>query len=158
MGLCAMNPLSAQKFGYVKTQELVELIPDVKEANSNIETFQTQLQKRGQEMLKALQTKYQNLQKQEAQGEISPKTLEIEVGKLKGEEAEILKFEQESQQKIMKKSEDLLKPIRDRIQKAIDDVADENKYDYVFDYSTGFLLYAEKATDVTSKVKAKLGL
>ena len=99
MGLCAMNPLSAQKFGYVKTQELVELIPDVKEANSNIETFQTQLQKRGQEMLKTLQTKYQNLQKQEAQGEISPKTLEIEVGKLKGEEAEILKFEQESQQK-----------------------------------------------------------
>ena len=58
----------------------------------------------------------------------------------------------------MKKSEDLLKPIRDRIQKAIDDVADENKYDYVFDYSTGFLLYAEKVTDVTSKVKAKLGL
>lgn len=148
----------AQKFGYVDTQEIIQLIPEVKEANSNIETFKTQLQKKGQEMLQALQTKYQDLERREAQGEISPKLLETEVAKLKEEENSILLFEQESQQKILEKSESLLAPIRDRIQKAIDDVANENGFDYIFDYSTGFVLYADDATNVGAMVKAKLGI
>jgi len=70
----------------------------------------------------------------------------------------IAQFEQESQQRIMEKSEELLKPIRDRVQKAIDDVAKENSYSYVFDASLGFILYADESTDASSKVKAKLGL
>lgn len=148
----------AQKFAYVDTQEIIQLIPEVKEANSNIETFKTQLQKKGQEMLQALQAKYQDLERREAQGEISPKQLETEVAKLKEEENSILVFEQESQQKILDKSESLLAPIRDRIQKAIDDVANENGFDYIFDYSTGFVLYADDATNVGAMVKAKLGI
>ncbi len=158
---CSMSistNLLAQNFGYVDSQEIIELIPEVKEANSNIETFKTQLQKRGQEMLKALQAKYQDLERREGQGEIAPKQLEIEVQKLKTEENQILAFEQESQQKIVKKSEDLLSPIRDRIQNAINDVAAENAYDYVFDYSTGFVLYANQSTNINNLVKAKLGL
>lgn len=150
--------LSAQKFGYIDTQSIIQLMPTVKEANSNIETYKTQLQKRGQEMVKALQTKYQELERQQAQGEIAPKELEIAAQNLKAEENKILTFEQESQQKIVNKSEELLKPIRDKIQKAIDEVADENGYTYIFDFSTGFLLYADESVNVDSLVKKKLGL
>ena len=150
--------LSAQKFGYVDTQDIIQQIPEVKEANSNIETFSAQLQKKGQDMLQALQRKYQDLERREAQGEISPKVLEEEVAKLKQEENQILIFEQESQQKIVKKSEDLLTPIRDKIQQAINDVAAENSFDYIFDFSTGFVLYADDATNVSDLVKAKLGM
>jgi len=138
--------LSAQNFGYVDTQKIINLIPEVKEANSNIETFRNQLQKRGQEMMQALQQKYQDLEKREAQGEISPKQLDAEVLKLKEEENKILLFEQDSQQKIVKKSEDLLTPIRDNIQKAINEVASEKSFDYIFDFSTGFVLYAVDAS------------
>lgn len=150
--------LSAQKFGYVDTQEIIQLMPTVKEANSNIETYKAQLQKRGQEMVKTLQTKYQELERQQAQGEIAPKELEVAAQNLKTEENKILVFEQESQQKIVKKSEELLKPIRDKIQKAIDDVASEQGYTYIFDFSTGFLLYADQAVNVGPSVKQKLGL
>ena len=150
--------LSAQKFGYVDTQDIIQQIPEVKEANSNIETFSAQLQKKGQDMLQALQRKYQDLERREAQGEISPKVLEEEVAKLKQEENQILIFEQDSQQKIVKKSEDLLTPIRDKIQQAINDVAAENSFDYIFDFSTGFVLYADDATNVSDLVKAKLGM
>lgn len=150
--------LQAQKFGYINTQELISQIPEVKEANSNIETFRTQLQKKGQDMLKALQTEYQELEKKQAQGDISPKQLDVEVNRLKEEENKLLVFEQESQQKIIQKSETLLKPLRDKIQKAIDDVASEHNYDYIFDYSTGFVLYAEDSTNVMHLVKAKIGL
>jgi len=148
--------LSAQNFGYVNTTELVNDIPEFKEANANIETFAAQLQKKGQDMLKALQTKYQEVQRKQEQGEISPKQLEIEGAKLKEEETKILEFEQTSSTKIQEKSEALLKPIRDKIKAAIDAVAAEKGFDYVFDYSTGFVLYANESADISEAVKAKL--
>lgn len=150
--------IHAQKFGYVNTQDLVQAIPEVKEANANIETFRTQLQKRGQEMLKTLQKKYADLQQKQERGEIAPLELEQQGKKLKEEEQQLMTFEQESQQKIVSKSETLLKPLREKIQNAIDAVASENGFDYIFDYSTGFVLYADQSTDVSSLVKAKLSM
>lgn len=152
-----MPNADAQKFGYINSQELMQDIPEVKEANANIETFRTQLQRKGQDKVKALQAKYQELQVKQEKGEIAPKLLEAEAQKLKEEEQSLLVFEQESQQKIMKKSEDLLKPLMDKINAALKDVASENNYDYIFDYSTGFVLFADKSTDVSQLVKAKLG-
>ncbi len=158
LSIITFSELGAQKFGYINTQVLIQEIPEVKEANSNIETFRTQLQKKGQEMLKALQNKYADLENRQAQGDISPKQLEVEGAKLKEEEASILAFEQDSQQKILKKSEDLLSPLRTKILTAIDDVASENGFDYIFDYSSGFVLFADENSDVSNLVKAKLGL
>lgn len=154
----AATGLQAQKFGYINTQALITDIPEVKEANANLETYKTQLQKKGQAMIQSLQTKYQDLERKQAQGEIAPKQLEAEAAKLKEEEAKIGEFEQTSQQQIVAKSEQLLKPLRDRIQKAIDDVAVEQGFQYIFDASLGIILYADESTDVSAAVKAKLGL
>ena len=52
----------------------------------------------------------------------------------------------------------MLKPIRDRIQGAIDDVAKENGFTYIFDKSMGIILYADDSADVSAQVKAKLGM
>ncbi len=149
---------SAQKFGYINTQELISQVPSVKEANSNIETYRKQLQGKYENMIKSLQTKYQGLEQKQASGDISPKQLEAEALKLKEEEKKIAEFEQSSQQKIVEKSELLLKPLRDQIQKAIDDVASENGFDYIFDASLGLILYADDTADVSTLVKTKLGL
>ena len=75
--------VQAQKFGYINSQELISSMPEVKEANSEIETLTKQLQKKGQDMLQAFQTKYQDLQTKQANGEIAPKQLELEAAKLK---------------------------------------------------------------------------
>ncbi len=150
--------LNAQKFGYINSQELIEQIPEVKEATSNLETYQNQLAKQGQDMLAKLQAKYQELERKQANGEISPKQLETEAAKLKEEETQLMAFEQSSQQKLLEKNNTLLAPIRDKIQAAIDDVAAENGFTFIFDYSTGFVLYADASTDVSGLVKAKLGL
>lgn len=156
--LFATLSLSAQNFGYVNTQELIQSIPEVKEANSNIETFRNQLQKKGQDMIKNLQTKYAGLEQKRERGELSPKQIETEAEKLRAEEQQIMTFEQESQQQILKKSEDLLQPLRNKIQTAIDQVASENGYTYIFDYSTGFVLYGDQSADVSNLVRAKLGM
>ena len=59
---------------------------------------------------------------------------------------------------MYEKSETLLKPIRDKIQAAIDEVAKENGYTYIFDRSVGIILYAEDSTDISGLVRAKLGM
>lgn len=156
--LMGISSLSAQKFGYINTAELIQSIPEVKEANSNIETFRNQLQKKGQDMIKGFQAKYADLERKRERGELSPKQLEEEAMKLGEEEQQIRQFDQDSQQKIVKKSEDLLQPLRNKIQVAIDQVAAEEGFAYIFDYSTGFVLYADQSTDVSTLVKAKLGM
>ena len=150
--------LSAQKFGYINSQELIGQIPQVKEANAELETIKKQYEKQGQDKVTSLQTKYQALERKQAQGEISPKQLEVEAQALKQEELEIAKFQQDIQQKLYEKSESLLKPIRDKIQAAIDDVAKENGYDYIFDRSMGIILFADESTNISAQVKAKLGM
>ena len=147
-----------QKFAYINTQEILSNLPEVQQANSNIEAFRNQLISLGQQKLEALQKKYKDLEAKQSRGELSPVQLDQEAKKLKVEEEQLTKFDQESQQKIMKKSEELLKPIRDKVQKAIDDVAKENGYEFIFDASMGFILYADDSTNISDKVKAKLGI
>jgi outer membrane protein len=149
---------SAQKFGYVNTQDLLGELPEVKEAESTLETFKTQLEKQYQQRIKTLQTKYQELQRQQDNGELSPKQLEIEAAKLKEQEAALGQFNQDSQKKIMDKTNTLLGPIQEKIRVAIKQVADEGGYAYIFDYSLGVILYADESTDVGQLVKAKLNM
>lgn len=148
----------AQKFGFINSQELISQLPEVKEANSKIETLKKQLQKKGEEMISALRAKYENVQKRQADGLLSPKEAQDEGAKLQAEEQNLGQFEQTSQETIYKKSEALLAPIQEKINNAIKEVAAENGYTYIFDSSLGLVLYADPGTDVSTLVKAKLGL
>ncbi len=150
--------INAQKFGYINSQQLIQQIPQVKEANAELETIKKQYEKQGQDKVAALQTKYAALERKQAQGEISPKQLEVEAQTLEQEKLEIAKFQQDIQQKLIEKSEALLSPLRDKIDAAIKAVAAENGYTYIFDESMGILLYADKSTNVSDLVKAKLNL
>ena len=152
------NITFGQKFAYINSQAILGNLPEVKQANANIETFRNQLISLGQKKLEAIQKKYQDLDQKQKKGLLSPKQIEVEAQKLKVDEEKLNKFDQESQQRIMEKSEELLKPIRDKVQKAIDAVATENGYEFIFDASMGFILYADKNTDISDKVKAKLGI
>ena len=146
--------ISAQKLGYVNTEIVIAELPEVKEANTNIETLRTQLMKKGQDMIKELQTKYQELQAK--QNEISPLLYNQELEALKTKEGEIQAFEQDSQVKLQKKSEELLKPIQDKVNAAIKAVATENGYAYIIDLAAGNILYADETVDVSTLVAAKL--
>ncbi|MBK7224199.1 MAG: OmpH family outer membrane protein [Saprospiraceae bacterium] len=150
--------LSAQKFGYINSQTLLSELPEVKAADAEIQALQTQLEKKGQMMVQELETKYKELQKREASGEISPKALEDEASKLKLQEAELGKFEQEMQKQVLAKRQEKLQPVIDKVNNAIKMVATDNQFTYIFDSSAGILLYAQESMDVTSLVKSKLGI
>ncbi len=158
LGIIISTVSFSQKFGYCNSGALLMQIPEVKAADSDLQAFQTQLTKKGQEMVKALQDKAAELDRKEKQGTISPKDMETQSAKLKEEQAGIADYEQEVYKKLAEKREELFKPILDRVNKAMADVAKENQFMFVFDQNAQVLLYADESLDVTKLVKVKLGI
>jgi len=72
----------------------------------------------------------------------------------------ILTFEQTAEQSIQMKQAELFEPILLKIENAINDVAKEKGYTYIFDRVglQGGLVFADDSYDITSLVKAKLNL
>lgn len=153
---CLATSIQAQKFGFVNSAEILASMPDVKQAEANLEALQKQLRKRGQGMVEKLQSDYTVVQQKVERGELSPKQQEDEAKKLKERELEIAKFEQDMVKQIQDKRNELLKPIYDKVNTAIADVAKDGGYQFIFDQ--GVLLYFENSQDVSAKVKAKLGM
>lgn len=156
--LATAGTAMAQKFGYCNSLALLTEIPEVKQADSDLQAFQTQLTKKGQEMVKELQNKAAELQRKEEQGLISPKDLETQSLKLKEEEEKIAKYEQEVYAKLTQKREELYKPLLEKVNNAMKDVATENGFTMVFDLSSNMVLYGDPSLDVTTLVKTKLGI
>jgi outer membrane protein len=158
---CMMSlSATAQKFGYVDSGMILEGLPQVKEAESNLEALGKQLQAKGQKMMEDFQIKYQDLEKRVREGDITPKEQETQVAALKEEETKIMQYEQDMQAQLAAKRDELLAPILEQVRTAIKDVAKEGGYSYVFDGSpgVGVLLYADETTNLTDMVKKKLGV
>jgi len=146
----------AQKFGYVNSDAVLAAMPQVKQAEANLDALQKQLQKKGQNMVEELQQDYMKIQQQIEQGELSPKQQEEEAKKLEDRQKEIADFEQDMMSQVQEKRQELLEPILENVNQAIQDVAKEEGFQFVFDST--ILLYAEDSQNLTNKVKAKLGL
>ncbi len=148
----------SQKFGYCNSSALLSNIPEVKQADSELKSFQSQLQKKGQEMVKALQDKGEDLQRKEQQGTISPKDMSTQKAKLEEEQGKISEYEKEVYDKLAEKRDALFSPILERVNKAMADVAKEQGYMFVFDTNSNAVLYGHESLDVTDLVKAKLNI
>jgi outer membrane protein len=160
LGFALSLSAQAQKFGYVDSGSILETMPKVKEAESNLEALGKQLQAKGEKMMQDFQLKYQDLQKKVQGGEITPKDQQTQAAVLEEERNKILQFEQDMQTQLAEKRESLLSPILEEVRAAIQTVAKENSYTYIFDGSpgVGVILYADETTNVTKQVKTKLGI
>lgn len=153
---CVTVSVQAQKFGYINSTAILAEMPDVKQADAQLEALQKQLQKKGQGMVEKFQQDYVAVQQKVERGELSPKQQEEEAKKLETAQTDIQKFEQEMVDQLQKKRAELMNPILEKVNNAIQEVAKEGGYQYVFD--EGVLLYKEASMDITAMVKAKLGI
>lgn len=153
-----ISGINAQKFGYLNSQVLMAELPEVKQADATLQALQSQLEKKGQLMVQELESKYKDLQRREQSGEISPKALDEEAKKLKEQEGELAKYEQDVQKQLLSRRQELLQPVIDKLNNAIKQVATEGQFTYIFDSSAGILLYAQESLDVTTQVRTKLGI
>lgn len=147
----------AQKFAYVNSSSLLNEMPEVKQAESELDVLKTQLQKKYELQVKAFQTKVQDFQRKQQSGEMSPKAIQDEEAKLTQEQDTIVAQEQQIQEQLVAKRNELLKPIFDKVQSIINELAKTNGFLMVFDASPT-VLFVDPSVDITAQVKTKLGL
>lgn len=146
----------APKFGYVNSQELLQVMPEITKAEADLKVFAKTYQDQLETMSKEFEKKVQ-----EYQGGAKTMTdavKEVKEKELQDLQARIESTNQSAQQKVAQKKEDLYKPILEKADKAIKDVAKEKGYDYVFDASGGILLFAKESDNILTLVKTKLGI
>jgi outer membrane protein len=154
--IMAAPAFAQQKFGHIDSAALLEIMPEKAKAEKELEAFAAEFQSALEAMAKEYETKVAAFQQAE-QGMI--KTVrDTKVREISDLERRIQEFQQQAQEEIGKKEQEVLTPIIDKARKAIDEVAVEKGYTYVFDDSLGVLLYAKDSEDVMADVKAKLGL
>lgn len=145
----ATTTTNAQKFGFVNSQEILGEMPEVKQAEANLEALQQQLQKRLQASIEQLQTDYVDIQRKVEQGELSPRQQEVEAQTLQERQQKLAGEEQDMVNQIQAKREELLEPIYARVNEAIAEVAKENEFTFIFDQAV--LLYYEDSQGETRK-------
>jgi outer membrane protein len=149
---------SQQKIGYVDSKVILETLQDARDAQTNLDNLMQkwQVELAGfNDSLMFLKDDYEkkkliltdNVRKQKEE-------------EIKAQEKKITDFKQqkfgESGEYFQKQTE-LMKPVQDRVFKAIQDVAKEGGYDFVIDRSTQLmLLYMNDKYDLTQKVIRKL--
>ncbi len=155
LGLNA-NVNAQTKFGHIDTGELLRQMPGRQAAQQELEKFARELETTFTALQREFQTKYTDfLENQQNLSQLIKQTRERELVSL---QERIQEFQESAQQEIANKENQLLSPIIQSARTAIQEVARENGYNYVFDTSSGILLHSEPSDNLMVKVKAKLGL
>ncbi|MBP5573245.1 MAG: OmpH family outer membrane protein [Bacteroidales bacterium] len=160
VALFAMSGIaSAQtvKLAHVNTSEVMNVMPERTKAEKNLETYYNELQ----EQLKTMYTEYQNkLQDYQSNAEtMSNLVKQSKEKELVDLESRITAFQANAENEFEAKRAELLAPLLEKIQNAINAVGKEKGYTYIIDVATGATVYiGTDAVDVTKDVKAKLGI
>ena len=161
LSLMLLLPLSmvAQeiKIAVVKYSEIFSIMPETtaveNELNALVERYKAELQTLENDFIRK-QSDFTN-QRDSLTDNI--KTMRIQ--EIQDLQTRMENLSQMAQQDLEKKQMDLYAPINEKIQKAIDEVGDENNYTMVFIKNPNIVPYVGKtAIDITEQVKAKLGI
>ncbi len=159
LALTTLAPASAQqtiKLGHIDRQQLMLALPERGAAEKRMQDFAKTLDDR----LKAMGAEYEaKVAAAQARAEAMTQTeKESAVSEIQELEGRIKAAQEKAQEDLAKQEEELLRPMVDKANTAINEVAATNNFTYIFDTSTGFVLYFDKGEDIMPLVKAKLGI
>ncbi len=148
---------NAQKFGHLNSAELLAETPAWKSAEQQVADLQKNLESQYNSKLENYQTEITSLQKRYEAGNISQAELEGEQQRIMELEKSIAQFELDAQQQVLKKEQEVLTPLLENAKRAIEQVATENGFSYIFDTSvSSAVVFAQDTEDIKALVKAKL--
>lgn len=152
----AIPTMAQQKFGHIDSAALLELMPEKAKAEKDLETFASPFNEELQKMATELETKM--VEFESTQEGMTKLVRQTKVTEIQDMQTRIQQFQENAQQEIATKEQEVLGPIVEKARKAIDDVAVDKGYSYVFDSSLGVLLYMKDSDDIMAEVKVKLGI
>lgn len=154
--MLASNAVQAQGVAHIDSEQLLMAMPETKAMEDELKKVQQTYADEYNAQATALQAKLKKYDA-EAPTQTDAKNEERRV-EVEGLKNKIQKYAQTADQEIQKKRFDLLKPIVEKAQKAVSDVATEKGIKYVLDSSPGKGLIVFEGEDLMPAVKAKLGI
>ncbi len=158
MLVAPMSLLAQQKFGYVNSAEIIQLMPEFEKAQKELQELEkmytdefnamrTELEKKG--------TEFEKLQQDAAPENILKRRYE----ELMQLDERLRQYSQEVTANLQQAEQEKMVSIQKALRDALDTVGNENGYVCIFDLSGG-IPYISKTLceDLTAKVKAKLGI
>ena len=155
--ICGFTTANAQaKFGHVNTQEIMQALPDVTKAQSELKALAEQYDADLKSMNEELQKKADAFDKEQA-------TLPENIKQRRQQELQdmyqkIQQSYQDNQQALAKAQQEKMQPIQQKVMDAISAVGKEGGYIYIMEMGSQLYISSTLSTDVTAAVKTKLGL
>ncbi len=155
--LAAKSTSTKSKVGYINTNELWALMPEKKAADEKLKAMESEMIAFVQKEQKSFQEGVVAFQKDSANMSELVKNQTLQ--KLIQQKESLQTLPEDANKELTNKQEELYKPIREKMQKAVDEVAKENGYDYVLDAAFGNIIFTKNEEDnILPLVKVKLGL
>ena len=157
--LLLIAPMSvfAQKFGHLKSADVLTVMPEFTKAQTDIQAMQKQYEDEMKRATDELTKKYTEYQQEQAN---LPKNIQERRQKELQEMAQRQEeFQQEAYQSMQKAQQDAMAPIYKKLDEAIQAVGKTEGVVYIFDLArTPIPFVGAQSVDVTAKVKTQLGI
>lgn len=154
--VCSFNSFAQDKFGYLNTAEILQVMPERVEAQKKIDAETTKLETELNKMRDELNKKFTSFQQEQDTLSESIKVMRMkEINEL---DQRTQNFYEVARQDMQKLQVQLMQPIEEKIKNAIKSVGDDNGFVSIIDVNAALYLSPTKMTDVSSLVKGKLGI
>lgn len=145
------------KFGHINVSELMGQMPERDTIRQQLQEYQQMLQNEIQTLQQEYSQKLQSYQ--ENQENLSDMVRSSKERELQDMQQRIQEFQSTAQQDFQQKQQELTEPLMDRIDNAIKKVGQDNGYIYIFDTSSGGVVYqSQQSQNVMPMVKEELGI
>ncbi|GAB4421740.1 MAG: hypothetical protein OHK0039_37000 [Bacteroidia bacterium] len=142
------------RFGYVKSLEILSLLPDVKDAEKRLESYARSKESTFRSLAEKYQAGVADLQEN---GMLLPQSeQEKRVQELQALEGRLQQMQANSQGEIGQERERLYAPIMTKVDSIIKLVGKEQGFAMIYDGAA--LVYADSVYDITPLIKTRLGI
>jgi Outer membrane protein len=156
MGIAAQT----LKFGHVASQEVLVLMPEYTKAMADMEALQKKYTDELKILTEDINKKFTEYQTAKNEGNLPQNIDERRQREIQEMMERKDLFEQDAYTKMRETSTQLTNPILQKLESAIKEVGAAEGVVYIFDLSSTHIPYVDdkQSTDLTQKVKTKLGL
>lgn len=148
------------KIGYVDSNTIMDNLPDAQDARQKLDAQVKEWQAELNKKEAAWKAKYDDYEKRKLiMTDQTRSEMETELMNMEKEISDYREKKFGTNGELFQKQDELMKPVQNKIFTAIQDIAQEEDLDFVFDRSGDvMLLYAKEEYDITNKVLDKLKL
>ena len=156
----SLEKADAQRYGFVDMEYIMNNIPAYEAAQEQLQQQSAQWEQEIQNIYKEVEQLYQNYQKESVFLSQEMKTeREEEIIALEGKAKSLQRKYFGPEGEMAKRQQELIQPIQENVDEAIQTIADEENIDAVFDKSgSAGVVYVKPRQDISDMVLERLGV